>query len=1347
MKAPEYQSPDSVGKRPTLPIDADDPRLRWDKKGQTLARSGREVQEVSFAGGGGFAALQSQVNVLQEGGNIVQGSVAGPDYTPVIAYGSYLGVYPGGEGPYILVPTDPGVPTLSWVGDTLQIVFDYDVSNPINITVSQFIVKIIAEGISASTPLNTFLIDRSQNTQTLLLTSAINTQMFNMFETNITSLTVMAADPLGNISNAIAAISMPSAWAPSFSAPSAVTLTQATGGYTFSLTNIPSSPSYDAIDVWEIESNDASQPAIVYKSDGITPSNYNRVYFQNINPVFVSSPNGNQRYVAVRFSSKARKYTDFTLLGATTPKGSANFDPTAPNPPASASGAWLGDDLQITYKLDSLKPGTRLGIQLAYTDSSNIAYTGTFYFFPDSTNTTTNQIATIHKADMFAQFGAYYSSFSSSLIFTTSLAGVQSSTSQFSIATKSNPLKDTTPTVTANAAANGYIVTWNQSVGTYADVYAKTSPWTSYPADESQRVYSGKSPVTIQSLDYSNTQYILIRLYNDYGQTSDYSLLTTVVSAKPYDPGALSLIDQPVTFQTNGSILAGNLGSQRVIFNQSGLFAYGSDGVTPTTEIINTASGNTFMTKQAQIADWQITASKIENTVVPLGSSAQTYTGLSGTGSYAFWAGGTQTSTTGPISDASAAFWVKPNGSVQATNISIKGGSLDIGGSTTVVKSVSGTSGQSTVTVSDNTGIYTGMYLLANGVSGLATVTSINSNTITMSLPNTGTVNGNGYFVSSAGAHITGSGILVAAGATLSGNIVATSGLFSGDVGIGASGALYSGTLVTSGQSAKGNVKSGYVLSSNGLTFYDSNASYVTDINGATGRLTTSSASIGSWNVNGTSIYAGTLTLDSQGIIKVSAFDSVSYTAGIASATKATDNVFWAGTGGSSSQSNNFRVRMDGTLYAKSGVFTGGSVTSTGSLGTISIDGDKDLISLATAGSTSYIMPRNGNIYIISPSTELPWGSITANPAPGGNGVAGTNGIVNVTSGGVITTAPTSKPYFVAGSSFKDAWGSTVNGVGIYTGNWDYFSSPNTSSPFITATTTGLHLSGSPKVGIIIEPGGKSGSALSNPSVLIYTSTNSSSKWSPTTTYGAYMLAEPTMITMYSNNIASGSFPDGGIIINGSGTNSIHGVTRSSGVYIYAGSSGTQKAYAGFNNNGIVLQSNTAATQQIINDTSITLQTATAGATPITSYIKLDNTGIKMWGGNASTPTSPTIPGTSGSEVYRAYASGSAITLGTGVDSLRITGMPIQGNTFSVGIPLTAYNDGQWPDLVNGGLLPANSTFGLGTLARQRMLVEDPYDGVTRLGMAVYYQDMTVTAHSSNPGASSGAVGDLWVQF
>jgi len=59
VKISEYQSPNSVGKRQTIPIDVNDPRLRWDKIGQTKARSGSEIDQVNF--------VASSLNAIKAG--------------------------------------------------------------------------------------------------------------------------------------------------------------------------------------------------------------------------------------------------------------------------------------------------------------------------------------------------------------------------------------------------------------------------------------------------------------------------------------------------------------------------------------------------------------------------------------------------------------------------------------------------------------------------------------------------------------------------------------------------------------------------------------------------------------------------------------------------------------------------------------------------------------------------------------------------------------------------------------------------------------------------------------------------------------------------------------------------------------------------------------------------------------------------------------------------------------------------------------------------------------------------------------------------------------------------------
>ena len=136
--------------------------------------------------------------------------------------------------------------------------------------------------------------------------------------------------------------------------------------------------------------------------------------------------------------------------------------------------------------------------------------------------------------------------------------------------------------------------------------------------------------------------------------------------------------------------------------------------------------------------------------------------------------------------------------------------------------------------------------------------------------------------------------------------------------------------------------------------------------------------------------------------------------------------------------------------------------------------------------------------------------------------------------------------------------------------------------------------------------------------------------------------------------------------------------------------------------------------------------------------------GYPASGGYTGTPGSAySSSGADGAGVRTtAYASGSKIILNNSYNGINIYGMPVQGN-------YTQYGGGNLYTTVQAN--ENNPSLGLGALGRQRMLVEDPYDGMTRLGMAVYYQDTSYGYHLSLPtssgGANSGYVGDLWVVF
>ena len=124
----------------------------------------------------------------------------------------------------------------------------------------------------------------------------------------------------------------------------------------------------------------------------------------------------------------------------------------------------------------------------------------------------------------------------------------------------------------------------------------------------------------------------------------------------------------------------------------AGIFAFDYTGATATTSLIaNPGSGGyTFKTVNANIADWVIDSTHIQNT---LGASSN-YVGLSATGPYSIWAGASTSGNTA----GNANFSVTPTGNVLAKNISIVGsgtvsGVWALGNGTTVTYTTSTTHG------------------------------------------------------------------------------------------------------------------------------------------------------------------------------------------------------------------------------------------------------------------------------------------------------------------------------------------------------------------------------------------------------------------------------------------------------------------------------------------------------------------------------------------------------------------------------------------------------------------------------------------------------------------------------
>lgn len=637
----KYQSSKSVAKNPTVPISADDPRVAWNKVSQTKSRQGAEIDIVGLDGKSLIAGGTAPGNQSGKSGTANKNTDRDSYYPPSDGLAERLVKYG------IITPTAPTDVTATWSGENLVISFNWDYANKVNATVTEFVLEITAESVVRTTPLGLFLVNKTQTAQTITLTQEILYNVFGAYTTQITSVGVFARDALWNKSTKAYTVSVP-AYVSDLSAPE-ITVTAITNGYSVAFTT-PSQASYNVIEVVEYESNSSTEPT------GVT---YLRTYFNDITPANIITQNYNPRWVKARFYSKFRTNTAYSAAQKVTPASAISVDNTPPNEVSGITATWSGDNINVAYTLPSDQPAARIQIQLTAPNS----LVGYFYRFP--TGSGTSQTTVITKKDLFDQFGEHYSSFSG-VLRSIDATDNKSAGVSFTVASRTNPLLGVTPTFTTVALSNAYSVNFTLPTGAvFAEVYAKHTAWVGDPSDDTYVVYSGLSPAVVVDTDYT-TVYIKIRYYDDFGNTSNYSAEGTIT---PLNPGEITSFENPISFGENAVIYAGNSPTEgtRTLFKTGGIFAYDATNSSPSTQIVSNASAGTptFITTQAQIADWNITDTKIENT---LSGVPTKYTGLSATGTYSFWAG---SDTSG--GDSSANFTVTPLGAVTARNISIIG--------------------------------------------------------------------------------------------------------------------------------------------------------------------------------------------------------------------------------------------------------------------------------------------------------------------------------------------------------------------------------------------------------------------------------------------------------------------------------------------------------------------------------------------------------------------------------------------------------------------------------------------------------------------------------------------------
>jgi len=303
----KYSSPFSVGKRQTVFIDPNDPRVRGLKAGITESRLGAEIKVVDAAGlsQSGFS---SYLKSSAPSSNFIN---------------TKTGLSPKST-------TDPAsftdISNLSaeWIGESFVITFNYDFSNEKNKYVSEFRYRLRTSSYTPFTFEISTVLNKSTALQTITFTEKNNQAVFGEFAGEFSLLEVYPYDSFGNIGNTSTLDVTGIIYNSDLPAP-VLQANAITSGYLIDWTEI--TESYANILLEEVVSSANSAPV----------SGYLSVYFDQIKPAKVITGNTNQRWVRGRFAKSNGTLGPLSNAISVTPLSPVSVDNTAPNAPASGN--------------------------------------------------------------------------------------------------------------------------------------------------------------------------------------------------------------------------------------------------------------------------------------------------------------------------------------------------------------------------------------------------------------------------------------------------------------------------------------------------------------------------------------------------------------------------------------------------------------------------------------------------------------------------------------------------------------------------------------------------------------------------------------------------------------------------------------------------------------------------------------------------------------------------------------------------------------------------------------------------------------------------------------------------
>jgi hypothetical protein len=283
----KYNSPFSIGKRKTIFIDPEDPRVKNLKYGITESRIGSEIKIVD-------------ANGLSQAGQL-----------------SYL----KGRGPSSPIVKKPGDPNegvkpgsitnlaAEWEGTTLVITFDFDFSAENNKNVQGFQYYLTPTGFPKSSPISSNDLNKTSVNQIINFTESKQYPVFNTFHGSFDLLEIAAYDSFGNLGD-FATLDMTGiVYVPDLCVP-IITATPLLKGYQVNFTEVCEKP-FEFVSVEEIVSSAPTAPA----------SGYIQVYLDSIRPARVLAETTEARWVKARYTDNVGKYGPYSNAVQVTPLG------------------------------------------------------------------------------------------------------------------------------------------------------------------------------------------------------------------------------------------------------------------------------------------------------------------------------------------------------------------------------------------------------------------------------------------------------------------------------------------------------------------------------------------------------------------------------------------------------------------------------------------------------------------------------------------------------------------------------------------------------------------------------------------------------------------------------------------------------------------------------------------------------------------------------------------------------------------------------------------------------------------------------------------------------------------